>query len=85
MIYGFGLTQINDSGLLEMKEITIAASAETLRKIARFFEDTAQRMEQGHFRSSHVHIDSVIAGWDKAFPNKDIIIMRPECCEEIKS
>jgi hypothetical protein len=78
MIYGYGSKEINEYGLLEMKEITFSAPPSVLRQIAQFLEDTARQMEEGAFaKTSHRHIGSVIVGWDKRFPNKDIIVMPP--------
>lgn len=85
MIYGYGLKPINEFGLLEMKEITFAASPTVLRQIAQFLEEMAQKMDEGFFeRCSHAHIKSIIEGWDKCFPNKDIVVMPPACVNEIK-
>lgn len=78
MIYGYGSKKINEYGLLEMKEITFSAPSNVLRQIAQFLEDMARQMEEGAFaKTSHMHIGSVIAGWDKRFPDKDIIVMPP--------
>lgn len=78
MIYGYGLKEINEFGLLEMKEITFAAPPDVLRQVARFLEDMARRMDEGFFdETSHRHIGSLIAGWDDRFPDKDIIVMPP--------
>jgi hypothetical protein len=78
MIYGYKLKEINEIGLLEMKEITFAAPSDVLREIARFLENMARQIDEGTLRhSSHRHIGSVIVGWDKRFPDKDIIVIPP--------
>jgi hypothetical protein len=77
MIYGYKLKEINEIGLLEMKEITFLAPSDVLREIARFLEDMAHQIDEGTLLSSHRHIGSVIVGWDKRFPDKDIIVIPP--------
>jgi len=78
MLYGYGCKVLNEWGLQEMKEITLAASPDELREIASFLEKAAALMESGEFRScSHLHISSVADDWNRRFPNKDIIVTPP--------
>lgn len=79
MIFGYGLKEVNEEfGLLEMKEVTFAATPAVLRQIAHFLEAMAQKMDEGFFDGcSHAHIGSVIAEWNIRFPNKDIVVMPP--------
>ena len=85
MLYGYGMNQLNEFGLLEMKEITFAASPKVLRQIAFFLSEMAQKMEAGNFsNSSHVHIGDVIRNWNELFPQKDIIVMPLESTNELK-
>lgn len=79
MIYGYACKKVNEYGLLEMREITIAASADVLREMAHFLGEMAEIMEAGGFsRCSHRHIGSVIKDWDERFPGKDFIVMSHE-------
>jgi len=78
MIYGYRLKEVNEFGLLEMKEITFAASPAVLRQVARFLNEMAQKMDEDFFeKCSHAHINSVIVDWDRLFPNKDIVVTPP--------
>jgi hypothetical protein len=83
MIYGYGIKQVDQCGLLEMREITLAASPEVLRDVARFLSDMADLMESGAFANcSHRHIGSVILDWEKRFPGKDVIVMPPATVDD---
>ena len=76
MIYGYAAKKVDEYGLLEMKEVTIEASAQVLREMAQFLAEMADLMDAGGFsRCSHRHIGSVIKDWDKRFPGKDLIVM----------
>ncbi len=78
MIYGYAMKKLGEDGLLEMKEITFEASADTLREIALFLTEMARFMERGGFvNCSHRHIGNTIANWDKRFPHKDIVVIPP--------
>ena len=78
MLYGYAVKELNEEGLLELREVRFAASPEVLREIARFLAQMAELMENGGFaRCSHRHIGSVIHGWDKRFAGKDVIVMPP--------
>ena len=36
MLYGYAVKELNEEGLLELREVRFAASPEVLREIARF-------------------------------------------------
>ncbi len=77
MIYGYKLSEVNKHGLLELKEVTFAADAETLRELGQFFVLMADAMDRGEFnRTSHRHIGSVVEGWSHRH-DKDVIVMPP--------
>ncbi len=79
MIYGYSEKQLNEYGLLEMKEITFSTSPEALRKIAFFLNEMANLMDdEGFGKISHRHIQNTISDWDSFYPGKDIIVMSPE-------
>jgi hypothetical protein len=77
MIYGYGDKVLNEYGLLELREVTFAASPDTLREIASFLTSMADLLEAGTFRITHRHIGSVVSDWGKRFPGKDVIVIPP--------
>jgi hypothetical protein len=79
MIYGYAKEALNEQGLLEMKEVTFAAPPDVLREVARFLQQMAKLMEEGGFAiCSHRHIGNTIDGWNRRFPDKDLIVMPPD-------
>jgi hypothetical protein len=79
MIYGYSAREVNEYGLLEMKEITISALPAVLRDISKFLADAADLMEIGGFEAcSHRHIQSAIPDWDHRFPDTDIVVIAPK-------
>lgn len=86
MIYGYGLKQVNNYGLLEMKEVTFVTSPQVLREVARFLVAAAQEMEAGKLSESwHRHIGNVVQDWDARFPGKDIIVAVPAGASDIEA
>jgi hypothetical protein len=76
MLYGYSVNEINEFGLLELREVSLSASPAVLRQIAKFLLDSAALIEAGQIGpSAHRHIQSVIADWDRRFPDKDIIVI----------
>jgi hypothetical protein len=53
MIYGYDSRTINEYGLRQMREISVAASPVALRELAQFFGECADELESGG--SSHWH------------------------------
>ena len=45
MIYGYDSCTINEFGLMEMREVTISASPDVLRELARFLIESADELE----------------------------------------
>ena len=73
MIYGYASNQLNEDGLLELKEVTFVVTPESLKEIASFFIAMANRIEN-EVNFSHHHIDEYITDWGSRFPNNDIIV-----------
>lgn len=74
MIFGYPKKQINEFGLLEMKEITFSSSPDELKQIARFLAEMAELMEESDFENcSHRHIQNTIPEWSEDLV--DIIVM----------
>jgi hypothetical protein len=53
MIYGYDSRAINEYGLKQMREISLMASADSLRSLARFLTDCADELETA--TSTHWH------------------------------
>ncbi len=61
LMFGYARRQLDEIGLLELREITFQAGPETLREVAEFLEEMASDMEKGFFRkTSHTHIETVM-------------------------
>jgi hypothetical protein len=83
MIYGYPTREVNDYGLLEIRELTFSAPPAVLRDISRFLAETANLMDAGAFQTcSHRHIQSVVTDWNRKFPDKDIVVIPPEEAQE---
>lgn len=54
MIYGYPVRTINEFGLNELREVSISASPELLRSLARCLFDAAIELESGP-KSAHWH------------------------------
>jgi hypothetical protein len=78
MIYGYPRAVIDpEHGLQEMREVALQFEADDLRRIARFLQNAADRIDGGDWRSSHLHIDSVDKNWKRDFPACDLIVLHP--------
>ncbi len=53
MIYGYDSRTINEYGLKQMREISLAARPDALRELARFLDQCADELETA--ASSHWH------------------------------
>jgi hypothetical protein len=79
MIYGYAKQTINsETGLLEMKEVSIMTEPRNLRRIARFLSSVADMMDRGEMKPNHLHLSSMDSSWGKDCPGKDIIVCVPE-------
>lgn len=74
-IYGYEKTN-DDSGILNMAEITICTTPETLREIAKFIQNAANELETDGEDFGHLHLRDNWSGWDKN--GADIIICQNE-------
>ena len=76
MIYGYKLAEVNEHGLVELKEVTFATDADTLRDLGRFLTLMAEAMDGDEFHHTHMHIGNVIEGWSRRH-DKDVIVTTP--------
>jgi hypothetical protein len=67
-IFGYQSSQVNDEGLLEMKEITFCGKPEQLRLVADFLRSAADFIEAHPGKYDHDHISFNEAGWDDEYP-----------------
>jgi hypothetical protein len=59
MTYGYNRRVLNEFGLKQMKEVTVAARPEALRELAMFLVDAARQLETESTSDSwHRHCDS---------------------------
>jgi hypothetical protein len=76
MVYGYSRRAVNESGLLEMKEVTFAMDPDRLRMVGQFLLDMAREMEIGSFKKcSHRHLTTTHPEWEE--PLADVIVMPP--------
>jgi hypothetical protein len=75
--YGYSRQVVNEFGPMELREVTFSLSADELRRVAKFLSVCADRIENGDFKSSHLHIDHVDREWPRT-GQADIIVLRPE-------
>jgi hypothetical protein len=65
-IYGYkddGL-DIQEIEPQELREITLVASPSELRKIAKFIELAAEKLEKSDAKFDHVHLSDVMSGFE---------------------
>jgi len=78
-MYGYSTgVALDQYGLMELREVTFAASPEVLRQISRFLELAADKMERGEFDEGREHIDRVLPAWSSLFPSKSIVVSHPD-------
>lgn len=78
LLFGYARKQLDERGLLELREIAFQAGPEILREIAAFLNEMASDMEQGGFRkTSHMHIETVMLDWKARCSKIDIIVTPP--------
>jgi hypothetical protein len=79
MIFGYSRRKVNNYGLHELKEVTLAMGPAELRLLGRFLLDMADQMEAGAFDAcSHRHLTSAHPAWSELHPSADVIVMPPE-------
>jgi hypothetical protein len=67
-IYGYSKEKLSTQGLLRMKEVTFSCSPAVARDISSFLLAAANKMEQRGEAFGHMHIDEMIKGWKKSWP-----------------
>lgn len=78
MIYGYPRAIVNpEYGLQEMREVSLEFGPNALRRIARFLQVAADRIESGEWRTGHLHIDSLDTNWSIDFPECDLVVLHP--------
>jgi len=76
MIYGYGRKTINDYGLLELEEVSIALPPEKLRDLAKFLQTAADRLSSGSLaKGSHMHADEELTAKWAADAGFDFIVL----------
>jgi hypothetical protein len=55
VIYGYDTRTVNEYGLKEMREVTIAATPELLRTLASYIREAAEQLEKRTSPSWHAH------------------------------
>ena len=72
MIYGRKRKQLDESGLLEMQEVTFSVTAEQAQALAEFFREAAlEREEKPKSASWHRHVESELSNQI----NGEVIVM----------
>lgn len=70
--YGYAKRQTSILGLMEMKEITFSGSPSSIRNIAEFLTQAAEKMEKQRGGFSHMHIGEACPQWLETWP--DVIV-----------
>ncbi len=73
-VFGYSKRVVSDEGLLEMKEVAIAADPKVLRTIASFILAAAAKLEEGEF--DHEHLQFHWDEWEEGQP--DIVVANPK-------
>ncbi len=60
MIYGYDSCTINEYGLRQMREISIAAAPSALRQLADFLQEAADDMANASSSHWHKHVPSAL-------------------------
>lgn len=72
-VYGYPGDGIERDSPVELREVTLRASPEVLREIAKFLESAAGEIANG---AEHLHLRDEWSGWPQGAP--DIVAFRPE-------
>ena len=67
-IFGYQSSQVNDAGLLEMKEVTFQGKPEHLRLVADFLRSSADYIDANPGKFDHDHISFNNPGWNDDYP-----------------
>jgi hypothetical protein len=76
-LHGYARDRVEELGLLDLREVTLFATAEDLRRVANFLLTAADRIDDGKLptRHAHLHIDAVIPAWKTIAPYSDVVVM----------
>lgn len=72
--------QLNEYGLVELKEVSLSADTDTIRAIAKFLSDAADEMEKlgGDYdhvhMHMHMHMQDRSPAWRESWP--DIVVCK---------
>lgn len=66
--------QLNEYGLVELKEVSLCADADTIRAIAKFLNGAADEMEMLGGNYDHVHMQDRSSAWRESWP--DIVVCK---------
>jgi len=67
-IFGYEKQRVNESGLLELNEVTFQGDPEKLRMIALFLSRMADAIESNKDQFDHNHITSIFNEWPDDYP-----------------
>ena len=71
-IFGYKNKVVNEHELLEMREITFQASPEVLKAIAKFLNDSADKISENKESFDHSHLQDEWKNWKEEYP--DVIV-----------
>ena len=74
-LYGYAKKDTGN-GLLEMKEVSVSASPDVLRKMAAFLLSCADRMERDPMRWEHDHFNPTVKPSSRQL--SDLIVCNPK-------
>ncbi|SFZ75360.1 Imm32 family immunity protein [Chitinimonas taiwanensis] len=65
---------VNEDGLVELNQVSFVASAETIRAVAQFLIEAADKMEMLGDNYDHLHLQDSRSSWKENWP--DIIVCK---------
>jgi hypothetical protein len=78
MVSGYSRAQLNEYGLLELREVSFGLSSERLRDIARFLLEMADEIDGSKPSSSwHRHLSGWSKNWSQFGACADIVVTKP--------
>ncbi len=72
---GYPGSSTDPNKMSKLSDLSITASPQVLRLLAKFLQGLADEIETGRLRNSHVHIDSCIPEWRELGNGIDIQVM----------
>lgn len=80
-VYGYPFTNTGEKELVQLLEVSIAATPETLRMVASFLQEVATEIDSGKLQTSHIHIETKVRDWKKTGCDVDIIVLNTNYSE----